>query len=156
MEVPKLWSCYRYVRIKMRLVCVKAPDIRILIVDDEEPARRRLHELLRAAMAEASLAEASNGRKAIEMIRVFEPDLVFLDVQMPELTGLQVIQEIGASRMPVTIFVTAYVKHAIDAFETNALDYLLKPYSDERFEAAMSAGAKIDHRGLRERRFVAV
>ena len=121
----------------MRLVCVKAPDIRILIVDDEEPARRRLRELLRAAMAEASLAEASNGRKAIEMIRVFEPDLVFLDVQLPELTGLQVIQEIGASRMPVTIFVTAYVKHAIDAFETNALDYLLKPYSDERFEAAL-------------------
>ncbi len=129
----------------MRLARVKAPDIRILIVDDEEPARRRLRELLQAATANAFLDEASNGRKAIEMIHVFEPDLVFLDVQMPEFTGLQVIQEIGASRMPMTIFVTAYVKHAVDAFETNALDYLLKPYSDERFEAALERSMKRLH-----------
>jgi two-component system LytT family response regulator len=109
----------------------------ILIVDDEEPARRRIRELLRTAMADACVAEASNGRQAIDMIRGLQPDLVFLDVQMPELTGMQVIQEIGASRMPMTIFVTAYVKHALEAFEANALDYLLKPFSDERFDAAL-------------------
>ena len=116
---------------------MKAASISILIVDDEEPARRRLRELLLATMPDASVAEASNGRQAIEMIHALLPDLVFLDVQMPELTGMQVIEEIGASRMPMTIFVTAYVKHAVAAFEANALDYLLKPYSDERFEAAL-------------------
>ena len=116
---------------------MKAAELSILIVDDEEPARRRLRELLQTAVADASVAEASNGRQAIEMIRSLQPDLVFLDVQIPELNGMQVIREIGATRMPMTVFVTAYVKHAIEAFEANALDYLLKPYSDERFEAAL-------------------
>ena len=77
-------------------------------------------------------------RAAVEMIRAQQPDILFLDVQMPELDGLGVIDAIGATEMPLTVFVTAYDEHAIRAFEANALDYLLKPFSDERFEATMA------------------
>ena len=115
-----------------------APDsIRVLIVDDEAPARQRLADLLRKDAQIAAILEAADGISAVEMIQSQRPDLVFLDVQMPELDGLGVIDAVGAGQMPLTIFVTAYDQHAIRAFEANALDYLLKPFSDERFEAAL-------------------
>ena len=77
--------------------------------------------------------------------------MLFLDVQMPELDGLGVIDAIGAAEMPLTVFVTAYDQHAIRAFEANALDYLLKPFSDERFEATMArAKARLDERSMNE------
>jgi two-component system LytT family response regulator len=79
------------------------------------------------------------------------PDLVFLDIQMPELDGLGVIDAVGPEQMPLTVFVTAYDQHAIRAFEANALDYLLKPFSDERLEASMAGGkARLDERSVRE------
>jgi len=99
----------------------------------------------------AAILEASDGLAAVEIIQNRGPDLVFLDVQMPERDGLEVIAAVGAERMPLTVFVTAYDRHAIRAFEANALDYLLKPFSDERFEATMArVGTRIDERSVRE------
>ena len=98
-----------------------------------------------------AIIEASDGLSAVEIIQDRRPDLVFLDVQMPELNGLEVIAEVGAERMPLTVFVTAYDQHAIRAFEANALDYLLKPFSDERFEATMArVSIRMDERSVRE------
>jgi two-component system LytT family response regulator len=116
---------------------MKAAELRVLIVDDEEPARRRIVELLRATAPEASITEAASGRQALLLLQSSHQDLVFLDVQMPELSGVQVLGTVGSESMPLTIFVTAFDRHAIEAFEANALDYLVKPYSDERFEAAL-------------------
>lgn len=116
----------------------KSPDaLRVLVVDDEAPARQRLMDVLERDPYIGRVSEASNGLQAVAMIEDERPDLVFLDVQMPELNGLGVVQSIGSSHMPLTIFVTAYDQHAIGAFESNALDYLLKPFSDERLEAAI-------------------
>lgn len=119
--------------------------LRVLIVDDEAPARERLVDLLRKDAEVTAIAEAGNGLVAVEMIANERPDLVFLDVQMPELDGLGVIDAVGATEMPLTIFVTAYDQHAIRAFEANALDYLLKPYSDERQEAALARAKRRLH-----------
>jgi two-component system LytT family response regulator len=125
--------------------------IRVLVADDETPARQRLIDLLRRDSQIAFIAEAADGEAAVEVIEKNKPDLVFLDVQMPELDGLGVIDAIGASEMPLTVFVTAYDQHAIRAFEANALDYLLKPFSDERFEATMArVKARIDERSIGE------
>ncbi len=97
------------------------------------------------------MLEAGDGQTAVEIIEREALDLVFLDVQMPELDGLEVIEAVGADAMPLTVFVTAYDQHAIRAFEANALDYLLKPFSDERLEAALSrAKGRLDERGIRE------
>lgn len=116
-----------------------SPDtLRVLIVDDEAPARQRLIDVLRQDAQIVSLTEAGNGLEAIDRIELERPDLVFLDVQMPELDGLGVIRTIGPARMPLTVFVTAYDQHAMGAFEANALDYLLKPFSDERLEATVA------------------
>ena len=115
-----------------------APDsIRVLVVDDEAPARQRLADLSHKDAQVAAILEAADGIAAVEAIQSQRPDLVLLDVQMPELDGLGVIDAVGPGQMPLTIFVTAYDQHAIRAFEANALDYLLKPFSDERFEAAL-------------------
>jgi two-component system, LytTR family, response regulator len=125
--------------------------LRVLVVDDEAPARQRLVDLLRRDAGVDSVSEAANGRDAVEMIRSDRPDLVFLDVQMPELDGLGVIAAIGPTAMPLTVFVTAYDHHAVRAFEANALDYLLKPYSDERQEAAMArARRRLSERSVYE------
>lgn len=121
--------------------------IRVLVVDDEAPARQRLIDLLNKDPQVESVLQAANGKAAVEIIGRETLDLVFLDVQMPELDGLEVIEAVGAGAMPLTIFVTAYDKHAIRAFEANALDYLLKPFSDERWETAL-ARAKTRHREL--------
>jgi two-component system LytT family response regulator len=128
-----------------------AERLRVVVVDDEAPARQRLVDLLRKDPQVGSILEAANGKAAVEIIGREALDLVFLDVQMPELDGLQVIETVGAAAMPLTVFVTAYDKHAIRAFEANALDYLLKPFSDERWEAALArAKTRHDERGLRE------
>src|SRR5580698_2156208 len=127
----------RYDLQKGEPVAQPAEQIRVLIVDDEAPARQRLIDLLKKDPQIGRILEAVNGKAAVEIIGREVPDLVFLDVQMPELDGLQVIEAVGATAMPPTVFVTAYDRHAIRAFEANALDYLLKPFSDERWEAAL-------------------
>lgn len=118
---------------------VTSPDtFRVLVVDDEAPARQRLIDVLKQDAQITSLLEASDGRQAIARIEEDRPDLVFLDIQMPELDGLGVVSSVGPALMPLTVFVTAYDQHAIGAFESNALDYLLKPFSDERLEATLA------------------
>jgi two-component system LytT family response regulator len=112
--------------------------IRAIIVDDEKPARRRLRELMEKQPDIAIVAECSNGAEAARQIRALQPDLLLLDVQMPGLDGFGVVEEIGAAHMPATIFVTAYDQYALKAFEVSALDYLLKPFSDERFERSLA------------------
>ena len=110
--------------------------LRVLIVDDEPLARQRLEDLLRDDEDVTIVAAVDNGNTAVDAVRTLRPDLVFLDVQMPGKTGLDVIREIGADDMPPTIFVTAYDRYALQAFDLAALDYLVKPFDDERFEQA--------------------
>ena len=131
---------------------LSAPEgLCVLVADDEAPARQRIIDLLRRDSRVGAILEASDGLSAVDIIQNRRPDLLFLDVQMPERNGLEVIAEVGAERMPLTVFVTAYDQHAIRAFETNALDYLLKPFSDERFEATMArVGIRMDERSVRE------
>ena len=124
--------------------------ITALIVDDEAPARQRVIDLLRHQSGIAAIHEARNGREAAQNIRLLAY-LVFLDVQMPEVDGFAVVQMIGAERMPLTVFVTAFDQYAIAAFEANALDHLLKPFGDQRFEAAMArVRARSAEKGMRE------
>jgi len=113
-----------------------ARPVRVLLVDDEPLARQRLRDLLMAESGVDVAGEAEDGDAAVAAIRELRPDLVFLDVQMPGKTGLEVVREIGAEAMPAVIFVTAYDQHALKAFELAALDYLVKPFDDERFEQA--------------------
>jgi two-component system LytT family response regulator len=109
-----------------------------LIVDDEPLAREGLRMLLAEDSEIAAIHEAKDGREAIAALRRERPDLVFLDVQMPEIDGFSVVQEIGAERMPAVVFVTAHDQYAIRAFEINAIDYLLKPVTRERFTQALT------------------
>jgi two-component system LytT family response regulator len=112
-------------------------SIRALIVDDEPLARRSIRRFLGRSVGVEVIGECGDGDSAVEIIRKHKPDLVFLDVQMPEMTGFDVIRKIGPEAMPVTIFVTAYDHYALRAFDANALDYLLKPFSRERFDLAL-------------------
>jgi two-component system LytT family response regulator len=114
------------------------PALTAVIADDERPARRRIAELLRHCPDVTVVGEASNGLEAVEVLRDHQPALLFLDVQMPELDGFEVVAQIGAADLPVIVFVTAYDQYAIQAFEVSAIDYLLKPFSDERFEQALA------------------
>jgi two-component system LytT family response regulator len=109
-----------------------------LLVDDEPLAREGLRMLLSRDPDVSSIHEAKNGREAVEAIRTVRPDLVFLDVQMPEMDGFEVVQDVGAEQMPAVVFVTAHDKYAIQAFEINAVDYLLKPVTEERFAKALA------------------
>lgn len=111
---------------------------RVLVVDDEPLARQRVRDLLRLEPDVALVGEAGSGPEAVEAIRTLRPDVVFLDVQMPDMNGLEVARTVGPEAMPVTVFVTAYDRHALDAFEVAALDYLLKPFDDERFRQALA------------------
>lgn len=111
--------------------------IRVLVVDDESLAREALRVMLGDDPEIEVIAECRNGREAVALIREQSPDVVFLDIQMPEVDGFQVVEAVGAVRMPVTIFVTAYDKHALRAFEAHALDYLLKPFDYDRFNTAL-------------------
>lgn len=110
--------------------------LRVLIVDDEALARQRLEDLLSGEDAVEIVGRIDNGEAAVTAITSLRPDLVFLDVQMPGRTGLEVARTIGVENMPPTIFVTAYDRYALDAFEVAAIDYLVKPFDDERFEQA--------------------
>jgi two-component system LytT family response regulator len=112
--------------------------IRAFVVDDEPPARRRLTELLERE-PDIEIAGAFEGAvEALEAMKREAPDLLFLDVQMPGLGGFELLDEVVPCRQPITIFVTAYDAYAVRAFEVRALDYLLKPFSDERFEATLA------------------
>lgn len=111
--------------------------IRALIVDDEPLARERLRTLLKPEADVEIVGECGDGEKAVSAIRRHKPDLLFLDVQMPERDGFDVLEALGAEEMPVVVFVTAYDKYALRAFEVHALDYLLKPFDRERFQRAL-------------------
>jgi len=117
--------------------------LRVLIADDEPLARARLEDLLRAQPNVEIAGMATDGDEAVEMIVSLRPDLVFLDVQMPGKTGVEVVRAVGAERMPATVFVTAYDQFALQAFELAAVDYLLKPYDDERFEQAFARARRM-------------
>jgi two-component system LytT family response regulator len=111
--------------------------MRALIVDDEPLARRGIRQLLVPYTDIDVVGECRNGREALQSLDTVAPDLVFLDVQMPELDGFAVVRARGAARMPYVIFVTAYDEFAVRAFETHALDYLVKPVNEARFAAAI-------------------
>src|SRR5947208_6446029 len=117
--------------------------MRVLIVDDEPLARERLRGLLENDAEVEIVGECGDGPSAVEAIKAQTPDLVFLDVKMPGHDGFRVVEEVGPERMPVTVFVTAFDKFALKAFEVQALDYLLKPFDRERFDAAL--GRAKDH-----------
>jgi len=113
-------------------------NIKAIIVDDEPPARLNLRALLKAVPDIDLVKECGNGREAVACIRAIEPDLVFLDVQMPEMDGFEVLEQLSGQPLPVIIFVTAYDQYALKAFEVSALDYLLKPFDDARFHKALT------------------
>ncbi|HTW68059.1 MAG TPA: LytTR family DNA-binding domain-containing protein [Bryobacteraceae bacterium] len=112
--------------------------VRTLIVDDEPLARTNLRILLRRYPQVEIVGEPGSGLKAVEQIRATKPDLLFLDIQMPECDGFDVLEMLGGDVPPGVIFVTAYDRHAIRAFDAGALDYLLKPFDNARFERALS------------------
>jgi two-component system LytT family response regulator len=111
---------------------------RVLIVDDEALARERVRTLLAAAPEVTIVGERSGGRDAVEAILAERPDLVFLDVQMPDLNGFEVLEAVADEWLPAVIFVTAYDAYAIKAFDVHAVDYLLKPIEPERFQEALT------------------
>jgi two-component system LytT family response regulator len=126
-------------------------SIRTLIVDDEVLARRRIRNLLRGRVDFTVIGECANGHEALNAIKRHAPDLVFLDVQMPDLDGFGVLEGLAAAQLPVIIFVTAYDKYAVRAFEFHALDYLLKPFDDERFEKTLRwAQAQLERERFRQ------
>jgi two-component system LytT family response regulator len=112
--------------------------IRAFVVDDEPPARRRLTELLEREPDIEIAGEFAEGAPAIEAMAREKPDLLFLDVQMPGIGGFELLDRVELARQPITVFVTAYDAYALKAFEVRALDYLLKPFSDERFESTLA------------------
>ena len=120
--------------------------IRVLVVDDETLARRNLTVLLHRDPDIGSVVESASGTDAIEKIKTLRPDIVFLDVQMPECGGFDVLELLGTALPPVIIFVTAHDEYALRAFEAGALDYLLKPFDDARFHRALNrAKDKLAH-----------
>lgn len=130
---------------------LSSSSLTALVVDDEAPARLRLVDLLRPDKEIGRVLEASDGEAAVRMILDEKPDLVLLDMQMPELDGFGVVDAVGPERMPLTVFVTAYDQHAVRAFEANALDYVLKPFSDERLESTLArVKTRLDEVHLRE------
>ncbi len=116
---------------------MSAKPIRTLIVDDEELARRGIEIRLRDHADFAIAGQAVNGREALQMVGQLEPDLMFLDIQMPGLSGFDVLARLPQESMPLVVFVTAFDRYALDAFEAHALDYLLKPINDERFRRSL-------------------
>src|SRR5260370_36536558 len=117
--------------------------MRAIIVDDEAPARRRLRGVLQQISSATWSDECAHGRDAVELLRrgVPPPDLVFLDIQMPDLDGFAVAAAANEERPPAIIFVTAFDEHAVRAFEIQAFDYLLKPFADERVIATVNRAA---------------
>jgi two-component system LytT family response regulator len=132
--------------------------ITALIVDDEPLARKFIRRMLEKHPSVAIAGECGNGKEAVAKIRAGKPDIVFLDVQMPEMDGFTTLETLGADDLPQIVFVTAYEHYAIRAFETHALDYLLKPFDQQRFDKAMArVNEKIADRGqsLGERKQIA-
>jgi two-component system LytT family response regulator len=128
---------------------VSAEKVRVLVVDDEPLARMRIEDVLSHIDGAEIVGTAANGIEAVERIRTLRPDMVFLDVQMPGKTGLDVAREVGAAHMPATIFVTAFDQFAVQAFDVAAVDYLVKPFDDERLEAAFErARSRLAMEGL--------
>jgi two-component system LytT family response regulator len=125
--------------------------IRVAIVDDEAPARAKLRGLLTHETDVEIVGEAADGVESVELIVREQPDLVFLDIQMPRLSGFGVIEEIGAEHMPAVIFVTAYDQHAVKAFEVHAVDYLLKPFAPTRLGRALDGYRRRPARGTTSR-----
>ena len=135
------------------------PRTRVLIVDDEPLARERIRTLLEEEPGFELVGEASDGTTGAESILALQPDLVFLDVQMPGADGFDVIDAVGADKMPFVVFVTAYDRYALRAFDVHALDYLLKPFDRERFREALArAQAQMERTtgGDIERRLAAI
>ena len=119
-------------------------NLRVLVIDDEPLARQRIVDMLAEhGDGVEVVGEIDNGNDAVAAIRDRQPDLVFLDVQMPGMTGLEVVRSVGIDDMPLTIFVTAYDRHALEAFEVAAVDYLVKPFDDERFEQALQRARRL-------------
>ncbi len=116
--------------------------IRVLVVDDEPLARSGLDALCSDDTDLEVIGDCSDGKAAVEAIRRLEPDLLLLDIQMPEMDGFEVLRAIGPERMPQVIFITAFDEYAVKAFEVNALDYLLKPFDDDRFFVAIDRAKK--------------
>lgn len=121
-----------------------APRVRVLVVDDEPLARETLRLLMRGDTGVDIVGECASGREAVEAITRLSPDLVFLDIQMPELDGFQTLARLAAVR-PVIVFVTAYDRYALKAFDAHALDYLVKPFTDERFHEALARAKQHVH-----------
>jgi two-component system LytT family response regulator len=119
-----------------------AEHVRVVIVDDEPLARQHIADRLAHEEQVEVVGEAGNGLDAVEVIRRLRPDIVFLDVQMPGLDGIDVVDTIGADEMPATIFTTAFDQYALKAFDRAAVDYLLKPFDDERFSQAFRRARK--------------
>jgi two-component system LytT family response regulator len=133
--------------------------IRALVVDDEPLAREMIREMLATDAEVEVVGECANGREAIEAIKASTPDLVFLDVQMPELGGFEVLASLDPNTTPYVIFVTAFDQYAVRAFEVHALDYLLKPFDRERFEVAWQrakAQIKLDRTSRRDQDIIAL
>src|SRR5678815_2639783 len=114
-----------------------AGKVKTLIVDDEPLARRNLRVLLERDPQIEILEECRNGREAVKAINTLSPDLIFLDIQMPEMDGFDVLARVGPEHIQAIIFVTAFDQYALKAFDVHALDYLLKPFDDERFARAL-------------------
>ena len=112
--------------------------IRALIVDDESLARQSVRRFLRDHHDIAVIGESGDGQSAMDAIRTERPELIFLDIQMPELNGFEVVARIGVEQMPATVFITAYDRYALEAFDANAVDYLLKPFGKTRFDRALA------------------
>ncbi len=121
--------------------------VRVLIVDDEPVARAHLRTLLTEHPGLAVSGECGNGRDAVDAIRSESPDLVLLDIQMPELDGFGVVREIGVEQMPVVVFVTAHDEHALEAFRVHAFDYLLKPIDRDRLTQTLARATEQVRRG---------
>jgi two-component system LytT family response regulator len=124
--------------------------IRTLIVDDEPLARKRIKALLKDESDVSVIGECSSGREAIKAVQDQSPDLLFLDIQMPEVGGFDVLQAIPKERVPIIVLVTAFDQHALRAFEVHALDYLLKPFKQARFKEALERARQQCANGSRE------
>jgi len=115
--------------------------MKILVVDDESPARKKIRQFLKDEGIDPVL-EAEDGVEAVKRIEEEKPDLVFLDIQMPLMTGFEVIRAVGVENMPAVVFVTAYDKYALEAFEVEAVDYLMKPFDQDRFKRSFDRAAE--------------
>ena len=131
--------------------------LRVVTVDDEPLARERVSALVRASEGLELIAEGRNGLEALDLITTLDPDLVFIDVEMPELSGFGVIAALDGTRVPGVVFVTAYEHYALQAFEVGAIDYLQKPVTKQRFAAAVDrAKQRLDRRSAADRRSLLV